>query len=675
MAPRVAASRLYCETCVRKFVNKQAMTQHMASQSHHRAVRKSSRQSSPAPSTSSTRRPTRMERVATVPSSLQIPAVSDSRRSSIASMDDGVSLTAADDNNLAKPPKETEPTTSEAASASIRSLNLPSTPPPEEFEETVKTPVTVLHIDIPQTPEETQTTTLTPATSVSSRSGDVVEDPFGDKMPGEPASAGAVRAEVVPVVAEEVELPSVLSILSAMSVAEDAGERHAEEEEGPVAGEEAKSSPTLEFVEAPEEPETVEEPPIVTAPEVHPVMGAEEEEEEEEEVEEQLKGEEGIEEQLEEEEEEEEEEERKEGGVAKEGEEEEEEEPAVAPAVPDGAVFELLVKLEEIHVPSEESITQSIGAHTLPEEKVQSLETIIPEQTTTEAIVSEAIITDTPIPEPSIAKVDVLPVPIPIPETAKEEPVTVTEPAVAEPAIAAMAEPAVTDIAEPAVTAIAEPTIATIAEPAIAAIVEPAVSTVAEPAVTAIVEPAVSTVAEPAVAAIAEPAVAVIAEQAIDTPEPVILEATAPSKPDAIRAPSPSPSNPSTPPPATPQLNLELTSSPAPSASAKEERPRAPRTITQSLISSPAPTSTVESVTASASRSTIICPQCPATSQTLYENTDELRAHIDSAHGKSVKDGKDGKDAKDAGKEKKGLVKGFGKFFSGMGLRKFKLLG
>jgi len=59
----------------------------------------------------------------------------------------------------------------------------------------------------------------------------------------------------------------------------------------------------------------------------------------------------------------------------------------------------------------------------------------------------------------------------------------------------------------------------------------------------------------------------------------------------------------------------------------------------------------------------------------LYENTDELRAHIDSAHGKSVKDGKDGKDAKDAGKEKKGLVKGFGKFFSGMGLRKFKLLG
>ena len=628
MAPRVAASRLYCETCVRKFVNKQAMTQHMASQSHNRAVRKSSRQSSPAPSTSSARRPALMERMATAPSSLQVPPVSDSRRSSIASMDDGVSLTAADDTNLAKPPKETEPTTAAAASASIRSLNLPSTPPPEDFEETVKTPVTVLHIDIPQTPEETQTTTLTPATSVSSRSGDAVEDPFGDKMPGEPTSPGAVRAEVVPVVAEEAELPSVPSTLSVTSVTKDAGDKHAEEEEGPVAGEEVKSSPTLEFVEAPEEPETVEEPPVITAPEVCQGMGVEEEEGAEEqlkkeEIEEQLKKEEEIEGQLKEGEGEadaEGEEGRKEeGGVAKEEREEEEEEPAVVLTAPNEAVLEPLVKLEEIHVPSEESITPSVGAHTLPEEKVQSLETTIPERTATEAIVSEAIITDTPIPESSIAGVDVLPVPIPIPETAKEEPVTVTEPAIAEPAAAAVAEPAV-----PAVT-------------------------------------------EPAVVAVAEPAVAAVAEQAIATPEPVILEATAPSKLDAIRAPSPP--GPSTPPPGAPQLNPDLTSSPAPSTAAKEERPRAPRTITQSLISTPAPTSTVESVTASASRSTIICPQCPATSKTLYENTDDLRAHIDSAHGKNVKD------AKEAPKEKKGLAKGFGKFFSGIGLRKFKLLG
>ena len=143
------------------------MTQHMASLSHSRAVRKSLRQSSPAPSTSSTREPALMERVATAPPSLQAPPVSDSRRSSIASMDDGVSLAATGDNHLTKPPiEEEEPTAAAAASASIRSLNLSSTPPPEELEETVKTPITVLHIDIPQTPEETQTTTLTPATSV-----------------------------------------------------------------------------------------------------------------------------------------------------------------------------------------------------------------------------------------------------------------------------------------------------------------------------------------------------------------------------------------------------------------------------------------------------------------------------------------------------------------------------
>ena len=616
MAPRVAASRLYCETCVRKFVNKQAMTQHMASLSHNRAVRKSSRQSSPAPSTSSARRPALMERVATAPSALQVPPVSDSRRSSIASMDDGVSLTAADDNNLTKPPmEEEEPTAAAAASASIRSLNLPSTPPPEEFEETVKTPVTVLHIDIPQTPEETQTTTLTPATSVSSRSGDAVEDPFGDKMPGEPASAGAVRAEVVPVVAEEVELPSMPSTLSVISVPKDAGEKHVEEEEvvvveekeeekeeeGPVPSEEVKSSPALEFVEAPEEPETVEESPVITALEVRPSMGVEEAEEG---VEEQLREVGG---QLEEEEEEEEEEESKEeGGLAKkeepeeepeEEEEEEEEEPAAAPAVPIEVIPELSTKPEEVHVPSEESITSSVAADTLPEEKVQSPETTIPERTTTEAIVSEAIITDTLIPEATITKVDILPAPIPVPEAAKEEPVTIAKPVIAEPAVAA------------------------------------------------------------------------VAEQVIATPEPAILEATAPSKLDAIRAPSPSPSNPSTPPPTTPQLNLDLTSFPTPSTTAKEERPRAPRTITESLISTPAPTSTIESVTASASRSTIICPQCPATSKTLYENTDELRAHIDSAHGKNAKDGKD---AKDAAKEKKGFVKGFGRFFS---FRKPKLFG
>jgi hypothetical protein len=52
----------------------------------------------------------------------------------------------------------------------------------------------------------------------------------------------------------------------------------------------------------------------------------------------------------------------------------------------------------------------------------------------------------------------------------------------------------------------------------------------------------------------------------------------------------------------------------------------------------------------------------------LYENGDELKAHIDSAHGKNARDGKD------AGKEKKGLARGFGKIW-GMGLRKFKLLG
>ena len=614
MAPRVAASRLYCETCVRKFVNKQAMTQHMASLSHNRAVRKSSRQSSPAPSTSSTRRPALMERVATAPSALQVPPVSDSRRSSIASMDDGVSLTAADDNNLTKPPmEEEEPTVAAAASASIRSLNLPSTPPPEEFEETVKTPVTVLHIDIPQTPEETQTTTLTPATSVSSRSGDAVEDPFGDKMPGEPTSAGAARAEVAPVVAEEVEPQSMPNTPSVISAPKDAGEEHVEEkeveeeeekeEEGPVTGEEVKNSPALEFVEAPEEPETVEEPPVITAPEVRLGMGVEGEEEER--VEEQLKEVEG---QLEEEEEEEEEESKEDAGLAKkkveeveeeeeEVEEEEEEEPAAAPAVPTEAIPELSTKPEEVHVPSEESITSSIAADTLPEEKVQSPETTIPERTTTEAIVSEAIITDTLIPEATITKVDILPAPIPIPEAAKEEPVTVTKPVIAEPAVAA------------------------------------------------------------------------VAEQVIATPEPVILEATAPSKLDAVRAPSPSPSNPSTSVPTTPQLNLDLTSFPTPSTTAKEERPRAPRTITESLISTPAPTSTIESVTASASRSTIICPQCPATSKTLYENTDELRAHIDSAHGKNAKDGKD---AKDAAKEKKGFVKGFGRFFS---FRKPKLFG
>ncbi|RPB03438.1 hypothetical protein L873DRAFT_162379 [Choiromyces venosus 120613-1] len=241
----------------------------MASQSHNRAVRKSSRQSSPAPSTSSIRRPALMERVATAPSSLQVPPISDSRRSSIASMDDGVSLTAADDNSLAKSPKEMEPAAVAVAGASIRSLNLLSTPPPEEFEETVKTPVTVLHIDIPQTPEETQTTTLTPAASVSSRSGEAAEG----EMPSEPTSTDGVRAEVISIVAAEEGVPSVPSAPSVINVPTEAEEKNIEKEE-PIASKEVRNSPTLEFVEAPEEPETVEEPPIVTTLEVRLAMKA-----------------------------------------------------------------------------------------------------------------------------------------------------------------------------------------------------------------------------------------------------------------------------------------------------------------------------------------------------------------------------------------------------------------
>ncbi|KAG0635808.1 hypothetical protein HOY80DRAFT_980278, partial [Tuber brumale] len=276
------------------------------------------------------------------------------------------------------------------------------------------------------------------------------------------------------------------------------------------------------------------------------------------------------------------------------------EEPAAAPAVLKEVIPELLIEPEGIRVRSEGSIPSSTESHTLPEEKVQSPKTTIPEQAITEAIVpetiaSEAIVPETPIPEATITKVDILPTPVPVSETTEEEPVTITKPIIAEPNVAAAPE------------------------------------------------------------------------QTVATPELAILETTAPSEFDVACAPSPSPSKTPTPPSTAPQPNPDLTS-PVSSIPEIEERPRAARAITQSLISTPAPTSTVESVTASASRSTIICPQCPATSKTLYENTDELKAHIDSAHVKNAKDGKD------AVKEKKGLARGFGKIW-GMGLRKFKLLG
>ena len=172
MASRVAASRLFCETCNRKFINKQAMTQHLASLSHNRRPRRGSRQASPAPR--APERPT-----------LQVPDTSDSRRSSIASMDDGVSLATLDEHL----PKRAETAKSPSvAGSNLRSLNLPSTPPPEEGE-SVKTPTAALHVEIPSTPEVTTTATFTPASSVRSHSADLksmleeVEGLYSSEMP------------------------------------------------------------------------------------------------------------------------------------------------------------------------------------------------------------------------------------------------------------------------------------------------------------------------------------------------------------------------------------------------------------------------------------------------------------------------------------------------------------
>ncbi|RPA99933.1 hypothetical protein L873DRAFT_1843342 [Choiromyces venosus 120613-1] len=549
MAPHVAASRLYCETC-----NDTTYGIPIPQQSCPEVITavQSRTQHQQYPPASSDE----MSIIATAPSSLQVPPISNSRLSSIASMDDGVSLTAADDNNLAKSPKETEPGAAAVAGASIHLLNLPSTPPPEEFEEIVKTPVTVLHIDIPQTPKETQTTTLTPTTSVSSRFGEAAEDPFSDKMPSEHTSANGVRAEVVSVVTAEEEVPSVPSAPSLINVPTEAEEKNIEKEE-PIASEEVKNSPTLEL-RHPRDRRLLKNH-LLSQLRSHP---------------------------------------------------------------------ELSIKLEEVHIPSEESIPSSIEAYTPPDEKVQSLKTTIPERTITEtvvpaAIVSEITIPETLIPEATIAKVDILPTPTPVPETAKEEPVTITDSIIPE-------------------TAKEGP------------LISPSLSSRSPPVKNPSPSPNLSSLSQPLPPWLSKP-----------SPPPSQSSQRPPHLPHPMPPHHPPPRPPPHP-PTGPELNPDLTSFPTSSTPAKEERPRAPRTITQSLISTPAPTSTVESVTASASRSTIICPQCPATSKTLYENIDELRAHIDTAHGKTAKD------AKDAGKEKKGIVKGFGKLFLEW---KFKFLG